>query len=82
MELDLTVFSLRSAVEDAVKLLSTMAHEKGLELTFEIAREVPEIVRGDVTRLCQILINLLGNAIKFTSAGKRGASHSACARFW
>jgi signal transduction histidine kinase len=45
------------------------AHENNLELVAEIAPDVPEFVIGDVTRLRQILVNLLGNAIKFTGSG-------------
>ena len=72
IELDLTEFNLRDCVEAALKTVAVRADEKGLELLCEIAPEVPEIVRGDTGRLRQIVINLVGNAIKFTDAGEVG----------
>jgi signal transduction histidine kinase/CheY-like chemotaxis protein len=70
IELDITEFSLRDCVEATLKTLAVRADEKGLELLCEIAPEVPEIMRGDSGRLRQILINLVGNAIKFTDEGE------------
>ena len=63
-------FNLRDCVEASLKTLSTRADEKGLELLCEFAPEVPEAVRGDSGRLRQILLNLVGNAIKFTAKGE------------
>jgi signal transduction histidine kinase/DNA-binding response OmpR family regulator len=70
LELDPIAFNLRDLVEETVKALAVKAHEKGLELVGEVRREVPESVVGDVTRLRQVLVNLIGNAIKFTAHGE------------
>ena len=70
LELDPIAFDLRDHVEDIARTLAVKAHEKNLELVAEIAPDVPEFVIGDVTRLRQILVNLLGNAIKFTGSGE------------
>src|SRR5277367_948263 len=63
-------FNLRDSLETTLKTLALRADEKGLELLCEVAPEVPEIVRGDSSRLRQILVNLIGNAIKFTDVGE------------
>jgi PAS domain S-box-containing protein len=63
-------FALRDVVEDAVRLLAQRADEKGLELACRIAPDVPDALIGDPGRLRQILINLVGNAIKFTEHGE------------
>lgn len=65
-----TVFSLRSCVRGSVELLRAMAASKGLDVTLEVAESAPEWVYLDSTRLRQVLINLLGNAIKFTDQGE------------
>lgn len=65
----LAPFSLRQLVRDAAKTLALRADEKGLELTCDVAADVPDRLVGDATRLRQILLNLLGNAIKFTEQG-------------
>ena len=70
MELDPIPFSLRSDIEDALQSLSLRAHEKGLELACDIAEDVPAVVVGDPGRLRQIILNLAGNAIKFTDHGE------------
>ena len=70
LTLDRTAFQFRDTVEDAVKLLAPRAVEKGLELACRIAPNVPEEVVGDPGRLRQVLLNLVGNAIKFTDAGE------------
>jgi signal transduction histidine kinase/CheY-like chemotaxis protein/ligand-binding sensor domain-containing protein len=69
LDLDPIRFQLRDSVNDTLKLLALRADEKGLELTCEIHPDVPEIVVADPTRLRQIIINLVGNAIKFTPRG-------------
>ncbi len=61
---------MRDSLEFTLKTLAVRADEKGLELLCEVAPEVPEIVRGDSSRLRQIVINLVGNSIKFTDAGE------------
>ncbi len=70
LELEPTDFSLRSVLGDTVKSLGMRADEKGLELTHRIATEVPDALVGDPLRLRQVLVNLLGNALKFTERGE------------
>ena len=69
MELECAPFSLLDCVEDALQPLGVRAQEKGLDLVWALGQEVPEWVTGDATRLRQILVNLAGNAIKFTKTG-------------
>ncbi|MFZ0522195.1 MAG: response regulator [Candidatus Acidiferrales bacterium] len=70
IDLETADFNVRECLEAALKTLALRGDEKGLELLCEIAPEVPEIVQGDTSRLRQILINLVGNAIKFTDEGE------------
>ncbi|WP_414664838.1 CHASE domain-containing protein [Horticoccus sp. 23ND18S-11] len=70
MTLECEPFSVRECVESALDLLAGRAAQKGLDLLYEIADGVPVAVRGDITRLRQILVNLLGNALKFTARGE------------
>ncbi len=70
MELECVSFDLRELVEDVVQLLSQRAHEKGLELFCWIENNVPTRLMGDPTRIRQIVLNLIGNAIKFTRQGE------------
>jgi signal transduction histidine kinase/DNA-binding response OmpR family regulator len=70
LDLEETVFSLRERVGDVMKSLALRAHEKGLELAYRIQPDVPDAIVGDPARLGQIIINLIGNAIKFTSKGE------------
>ncbi len=70
LELDHVEFDLREAVGNAAKLLAVRAAEKGLELACHIDADVPEMLIGDEGRLRQVLLNVMGNAIKFTDAGE------------
>ena len=70
LELDIAPFSLREVVEDAVDILAEKAHGKGLELLCDIPADVETAVCGDGQRLRQIIINLVGNAVKFTERGE------------
>jgi signal transduction histidine kinase/PleD family two-component response regulator len=63
-------FDLRMTLEDMTDVLALRAYEKGLEMTCLIEPEVPALLRGDPGRLRQIIINLIGNAIKFTAQGE------------
>jgi signal transduction histidine kinase/CheY-like chemotaxis protein len=68
--LDSVAFHLPSVVKDVLRSLAFPAHQKGLELTVHIASDVPADLTGDPIRLGQVLINLVGNAIKFTEHGE------------
>jgi PAS domain S-box-containing protein len=70
LDLELLDFDLRTTVEDVVDMLAIRAEDKGLELSCLVYPDVPSLVRGDPGRLRQILINLIGNAIKFTDEGE------------
>jgi PAS domain S-box-containing protein len=63
-------FSLRKLLDETMAAMSVRAHQKGLELAYEIAQSVPDVIQSDPTRLRQILVNLVGNAIKFTPTGE------------
>jgi PAS domain S-box-containing protein len=70
MELERQPFNLRDCLESALDLVATAAANKGLELAYQITDEVPVTIAGDVTRLRQIVLNLLNNAVKFTETGE------------
>ncbi|MFQ5428621.1 MAG: response regulator, partial [Thermodesulfobacteriota bacterium] len=70
VDLEILDFDLRTTVEDFSDLLAVRAYAKGLELVSSISPEVPSLLRGDPGRIRQILINLTGNAIKFTAEGE------------
>jgi signal transduction histidine kinase/CheY-like chemotaxis protein/HPt (histidine-containing phosphotransfer) domain-containing protein len=70
LELETLDFDLRATLEDAAELLALRAHEKRIEFICRVAPEVPTLLRGDPGRLRQVLVNLGGNAIKFTSRGE------------
>ena len=69
LELDAIDFNLLSLLEEAVEMLAFEAHDKGLDLTLYPEPWLPTMVIGDPSRIRQVLINLVGNAIKFTSSG-------------
>src|SRR5262249_23946305 len=63
-------FSIRDTVDETANLLALRASEKGLELACHVSSSTPDVVIGDPTRVRQILVNLTGNAIKFTDSGE------------
>ena len=91
LELERHTFDLRKCAEDALDLFAPRAAEKGIDLLYEISDSVPTLASGDATRLRQVIVNLLGNALKFTEHGEivltmsathdaesHGAFHLAC----
>ena len=70
IDLEALEFNLRDCLESTLKTLALRAHEKGLELLCEMAPDVPKMIGGDAGRLRQVIINLVGNAIKFTHQGE------------
>ncbi len=70
LELERIEFGLRETIEETIEILTARAQSKGLELGCVIEPSVPAIVRGDPMRLRQVLINLVGNAVKFTESGE------------
>ncbi len=70
MEMETIDFDLRITVESTIDILAVKAHDKGLEISSFIESEVPSLLQGDPGRLRQVMINLIGNAIKFTENGE------------
>jgi signal transduction histidine kinase/DNA-binding response OmpR family regulator len=70
LQIDAVDFSLRQMLDDTLKPLALRAHEKRLELLIDVRPDVPDGLVGDPNRLRQIMINLVGNAIKFTDSGE------------
>ncbi|MBW3542247.1 MAG: PAS domain S-box protein [Planctomycetes bacterium] len=70
LDLEATHFSLRELVGDTVRSLALRAHRKGLELAYHIDAEIDDDLVGDPVRLRQVLVNLVGNAVKFTERGE------------
>ena len=80
LELEEIVFDLPDCIADSVRNLALKAHEKGLELACRIRSGVPQHVLGDPGRLRQVLLNLVGNAVKFTEKGEVLVEAEAMAR--
>ena len=80
LEFDVTRVDLRDLVEDVVRLIGIQAHPKNLEVTAYIDAAVPDFIQVDAGRLRQILLNLFGNAVKFTQAGEIALSVQLTAR--
>lgn len=70
IDLEEVEFDIYSCIEDALKTVALRADEKGLELLCEISHDVPAVVTGDAGRLRQVILNLVGNALKFTEQGE------------
>jgi signal transduction histidine kinase/DNA-binding response OmpR family regulator len=70
LNLDCTDFSLTSSLSNSIKALAWRAYQNGLEFACDISADVPDMLIGDAARLRQILVNLVGNAIKFTEEGE------------
>jgi signal transduction histidine kinase/CheY-like chemotaxis protein/HPt (histidine-containing phosphotransfer) domain-containing protein len=70
LELEQIPFDIRYTLNDIMRLLALRAHKKGLELACRIAEDIPEALVGDPGRIRQVVLNLVGNAIKFTAAGE------------
>ena len=74
LRLEVADFDIRDNVEGVLKTLSAGARQKGLNTFYRVQTEVPEVIAGDSGRLRQVLLNLVGNAIKFTERGRIGIS--------
>jgi len=70
LELEEIPFNLRDFLGESLRIVAAKAHEKELELAYRVATDVPETVVGDPTRLRQVVLNLVGNAVKFTDNGE------------
>ncbi len=70
LELEDIPFNLREFLGESLKIVATKAHEKKLELAYRVNPDVPEMIIGDPSRVRQIVLNLIGNAVKFTDKGE------------
>ena len=80
LDLECADMDLRDTLEDVARLLSVQAHAKGLELTLEIDPHLPAAIKGDAGRVRQVLLNLGGNAVKFTQRGEVSLALSVLTR--
>jgi signal transduction histidine kinase len=78
LELESQAFDLNSCIEEALDLIASKAAQKGLELAYMLEDPMPSTIIGDVTRLRQILVNLLTNAVKFTDHGEVVIAVDSC----
>ncbi|BCW99464.1 MAG: hypothetical protein KatS3mg024_2291 [Armatimonadota bacterium] len=74
LELECLDFNLRTVLEEALDVLAVRAAEKGLELVLDLPQDVPQLLKGDAGRLRQVLLNLIGNGVKFTREGEVAVS--------
>lgn len=70
LEFEAIEFEVREVVAEALRSVAVRAHQKGLELAYDVAPDVPRLLIGDPARVMQVLLNLVGNAIKFTDKGE------------
>src|SRR6202041_513090 len=70
LDMESIPFELRESLGEAMKALSFRAHQKGLELIYDVQPDVPEALAGDPGRIRQIVVNLVANSIKFTEHGE------------
>src|SRR6202021_495660 len=70
LDLDSIPFNLRDTLGDALRTIAMRAHQKGLELLYEVHEDVPALLIGDPGRVRQIILNLVGDSIKFTHRGE------------
>ncbi len=70
LELEEQPFNLRHCIEESLDLVASKASSKGINLAYFVENNVPSLIQSDITRLRQILVNLLGNAVKFTPKGE------------
>ncbi|NJP21666.1 MAG: GAF domain-containing protein [Hydrococcus sp. CRU_1_1] len=78
LELEEYPFEVQSCVEEALDLIVSKAVAKNLEVVYQIDAKVPRALVGDITRVRQVLVNLLGNAVKFTDVGEIRLAVNAC----
>jgi signal transduction histidine kinase/CheY-like chemotaxis protein/HPt (histidine-containing phosphotransfer) domain-containing protein len=77
LDLETQPFELRTCIEESLDLLAAQAAEKKLELAYQLDPQIPPIIQGDITRLRQVLVNLISNSVKFTHTGEVIVSASA-----
>jgi PAS domain S-box-containing protein len=70
LELEEVPFNLRDFIGESLRIIASKAHEKGLELAFRVNKDIPQTVVGDPARVRQVILNLVGNAVKFTEKGE------------